>query len=116
MRACCGQDGTQWQLWVRLHHCYQLLSRESRRERNHLCSARGTGGSSLPLFSRKARSSTSPDSGNRPASLLEKSRTPSTITSNWPRLPSVISTFSPQCFSNDAAKLTARSLYPQALQ
>ena len=52
--------------------------------------------------------SISPSSGNRPEACFEKIKLPSTITSNWPLLPALISTTSSNRDFRSAARLAAR--------
>jgi hypothetical protein len=73
----------------------------------------GTGGAvgiSRPSLSAAKICSTSSSRGNRPALDFEKIRRPSTMTSNWPDLPALISVFSPNLEFSDAARLAARGL------
>jgi hypothetical protein len=51
---------------------------------------------------------TSRSSGKRPASFLEKIRSPSAKTSNWPVAPGVVSASNPVCSVIAAARLVAR--------
>jgi hypothetical protein len=66
------------------HRCVVLRRAQAKQLEDYL------GGSNSPNFA-----STSPSSGKRPASALEKIFRPSTITSNWPVLPGRIWTSSP---------------------
>jgi hypothetical protein len=72
--------------------------------------AGGAGGISRPSLSAAKLCSTSSSIGKRPALDFEKISRPSTITSNCPDLPALISVFSPNLELSDAARLAARGL------